>query len=74
MLTSVSTELFPHKKPCEWFSPCEAGFLIQRVLQWFNLTYQVAICNDGSVFLEDIPREKESVVVLVMARIGLDKP
>lgn len=32
VLTECSAELFPHKKPCEWYSPSEAGFLVQRVL------------------------------------------
>jgi len=35
----------------------------------------VAVCNDGgSIFLNELPRDRERLVVLVMARIGLDKP
>lgn len=31
-ITQVSSTLFPHKKPCEWFSPSEAGFLLKFLL------------------------------------------
>ena len=73
-ITQLSATMFPHKKPCEWYSPSEAAFLMQSVLQKFNLTYRVAVCNDGSIFLNEIPTDKESIVVLVTAMIGLDKP
>ena len=29
---------------------------------------------DGSLFLEEIPKDRENLVILLMARIGLDKP
>lgn len=38
------------------------------------MTYNVVICNDGSIFYKDLPKDKDNLVVLVMARIGLDKP
>ena len=31
-LSQVSAELFPNKKANEWYSPSEAGFLMQAVL------------------------------------------
>jgi hypothetical protein len=73
-LTSISRELFPHKKDKEWYSPSEAGFLIQKTLEHFNTSYRVVVCNDGSIFLDQIPRDRDNIVILLMARIGLDKP
>lgn len=73
-ITQISAKLFPNKKPCEWYSPSEAGFLMKQLLERFNLTYNVSICNDGSIFYQELPKDKDNLVVLVMARIGLDKP
>lgn len=44
------------------------------MLEKFNLTYRVVVFNDGSIFLNEISRDKDNIVILAMARIGLDKP
>lgn len=73
-LTNISSIIYPHKKQYEWFSPCEAGFLIKRSLENFNTTYSVTVCNDNSLFLSEIPTDRDNVVILIMSRIGLEKP
>lgn len=57
-LTHISAEMFPHKKPCEWFSPSEAGFLLKKVLETFSESYEVNVCNDGSIFLKELETPK----------------
>ena len=61
MITKLSKELFPHMKPYEWYTPCQAGFLVKAMLEKFDVNYKVKICNDGTMFLEDIVREDDNM-------------
>lgn len=58
-MTKLSKELFPHMKPYEWYTPCQAGFLVKAMLEKFDVNYKVRICNDGAMFLEDIVKEDD---------------
>ncbi len=59
-MTKHSNELFPHMKPYQWYTPCQAGFLVKAMLEKFDVKYKVKICNDGAMFLEDIVRDEEN--------------
>ena len=34
----------------------------------------MTICNDNSIFLSEISKDKENIVIMIMSRLGLDKP
>ncbi len=59
-MTKHSNELFPHMKPYQWYTPCQAGFLAKAMLEKFDVKYKVKICNDGAMFLEDIVRDEDN--------------
>lgn len=73
-VTAAAHELYPAKKNFEWFSPCECGFIVKHLLDKFDSSYRVSICNDNCVFLSGIEQDREKLVVLAMCRIGLDEP
>lgn len=54
MITKVSAKLFQQMKPYAWYTPCQAGFIVKNLLENFDTKYKVVICNDGSMFLDDI--------------------
>ncbi len=41
-------------KNYDWYTPCQAGFLVKEMLEKFDARFKVRICNDGAMFLEDI--------------------
>ena len=55
-ITKISTQLFPGKKEFEWYSPCEASFLLKHTLEEFNGMYEVNVFNDNSFFLSEVHR------------------
>jgi hypothetical protein len=73
MLTITAARLFV-KKNYDWFSPSEAGYLVKELLEKYLSTHRVSVCNDNSIFLSEISTDRESCIVLVMCRIGLDHP
>ena len=72
MLTHVALEVCPNKKPYEWFSPCECGFIVKKLLDDFDENYRVSICNDGTLFLDEIQKDRDMLLVMVMVRLGLE--
>jgi hypothetical protein len=73
-LTAIAPTIYPNKKPYDWYSPCEIGFILKTAVEHYTPSYKVCICNDNSIFLSDIPRDWPKVIILVMCRIGLDAP
>jgi hypothetical protein len=59
-MTKLSKVMFPQMKDFEWYTPCQVGFLVKQLLESYNAQkYEVIICNDGSMFLEDIMKEDQ---------------
>jgi hypothetical protein len=44
------------------------------MLDRFDTKYRVSICNDNCIFLNEIEKDREILVVMVMCRIGLEEP
>jgi hypothetical protein len=74
MLTNVSARLYPHKQKYEWYNPCEMGFIIKELLDQNLPHVSTKIFLDNSIFLEEIPRDRPKLLVMIMIRIGLDEP
>lgn len=73
-LTALAADIYPHKKPKDWFSPCEVAFVLQKALSLFGEDYSLVIGNDNSLFLSELAVPSPNLVIVILARIGLDQP
>ena len=73
-VTALSKEMYPGKKKGEWYTPCEASFLLKRTLENFNEGYRVNVANDNSLFLSEINTDRDDILLCINCRLGLNKP
>lgn len=71
-MTDTASKIYPEKKPYEWFSPCECGFILKDLLDKYDEKYRISICNDNCIFLNEIEQDRENLIVMAICRIGLD--
>lgn len=43
---------FDYMKNYQWFTPCQASFLIKILFEDFQPNYSINICNDNSIFMD----------------------
>jgi cysteine protease ATG4 len=49
--TAATLKIYPHKKPFEWYNPCEMSFLIKDLLERECHNMHVKVFPDNSLFL-----------------------
>lgn len=73
-ITAASSVIFPQKKPFQWYSPSEMGFIVKHLLQAYSSEISVSTCLDNSIFLSEISSHGSLLFVQVMIRVGLEQP
>ena len=56
--TMHSRLFFDYMKDYQWFTPCQVSFLIKKLFEDFQSDYSINICNDNSIFMDEISTEK----------------